>query len=233
MKRFLICFCGLLAAGNLGQAQTIAQWTFEGRAIAPSTSSTYYYGAPENGAGGGGASGFHFTLPGSVFSGPVGDGSSRSFGANNWAVGDFWLFASISTVGHTGLRLSWDQISSSDGPGVFKLQYSTDNGFTYTTFGSDYTVLANAGANTWNSSTYVGASHYTVDLGSVLALNNAQTVSFRLVADAAISASGGSITSTGMNQVDNFTVIVPEPASLALLELCFAGLLIWRRRVAG
>ncbi len=238
MKKCLLFLCGLLTAASLSHAQTIAQWTFEGHAIASSTASMFSYGAPDVGNGNGNAFSYHqgVLAPLTVFSGPVGNGSAQSFGCNAWGVGVPWVFwFTPTTPGYTGIQLDWDQISSPDGPGIFKLQWSIDNGFNYTTFGSDYTVLADTAPNTWTSGTYNSATHYTVDLSSITALNNAATLAFQLVDDSTTSAGGGTVSTAGTSRVDNFRISVapvPEPASVALFGLGVAGLVLWRQRAS-
>src|SRR6266446_9928561 len=87
------------------QAQ-IAQWTFE--TSIPATAGPF---APEVGSGS--ASGLHAGA--AVYSSPAGNGSAHSYSANTWAVGDYWQFQT-STLGFSGIALSWDQASSSTGP---------------------------------------------------------------------------------------------------------------------
>lgn len=229
MKKLCLAFCGLLGITNLSSAQTIAQWTFEGTAITATTASSYTYGAPETGSGS--ALGVHVSTA-SAWSGPVGDGSAHSFSSSGWAVGDYYQFQT-ATLGYTGIQLDWDQTASNTGPGKGLLQWSTD-GTTFNNFGSDYTVLANASPNpTWTSGTYQSVFHFSVNLSSISALDNASAVYFRLVDDSTTSANGGTVAAAGTERVDNFTVSVasvPEPASLALLGLGLSALLSFRRR---
>ena len=90
---------------------------------------------------------------------PAGNGSANSFSSNGWATvlqdvsGNYYQFDSTS-VGYSGLKISWDQTSSNTGPRDFKLQYST-NGVNYLDApGGAYSVLANAAPNpVWNSTT--------------------------------------------------------------------------------
>src|SRR6478735_6066080 len=72
-----------------------------------------------------------------VWSSPAGNGSQRSLSSNNWAQGDFYSF-SVPTTGIKDIMVSFDQQSSSTGPHVFSLLYST-NGTSFSTF-TNYTV---------------------------------------------------------------------------------------------
>ncbi len=113
-------------------------------------------------------------------------------------------------------------------------QYSTD-GTTFTTFGSGYSVLANAAPNPlWNATTSSSLYTSTVDFSSVTALNNDSTVYFRLVDTSTTSANGGVVGTGGTDRVDNFTVVssVPEPTTLALSGMggLFTMLVLRRKR---
>jgi len=94
------------------------------------------------------------------------------------------------------------------------------NGSSYTQFGANYSVLANASPNpVWNTTTYQAVYTSSIDLSSVTALDNAATVVFRLVDMSTTSANGGTVAAAGTDRVDNFTVSatpVPEPSTLAL-----------------
>lgn len=190
-------------------ADTLAQWTFE--TSVPTTAGPI---APEVGSGS--ALGFHAGA--TTYSNPVGNGSAESFSSNNWLVGDYYQF-SFSTVGFTGLTLSFDQTSSGTGPRDFNVAYSTD-GSSFTTFQS-YAVLANAAPNpTWSTTTPQPIYTLSVDLSAIAALNNQASVFIRLVDASTASAGGGTVASGGTNRIDNFTAMasaVPEPGSLALL----------------
>lgn len=191
------------------QADTLAQWTFE--TSVPTTAGPL---APEVGSGA--ASGFHAGA--STYSNPTGNGSVESFSSNNWLVGDYYQF-SFSTLGFSGLTISFDQTSSGTGPRDFNLAYSTD-GSSFTTFQA-YTVLANAAPNpTWSSATYNAIYTLNFDLSAIAALDNQASVLIRLVDASTVSAAGGVVASGGTNRVDNFIAMsspVPEPGSLALL----------------
>lgn len=218
MNKLIVGVCSLLATAALSQAQ-IAQWTFE--TSIPSTGGPV---APEIGSGS--ATGVHAGA--ATFSSPAGNGSSHSFSANTWAVGDYWQFQT-STLGYSGIKVSYDQTSSNTGPGQNYFQYSTD-GNLFHTVGSTYSIVPNASPNpTWNGTTASTLYSFTYDLSSIAALDNASSVYFRIVNASTTSANGGTIAGTGTDRIDNFTVmVVPEPQSLALLGSF--GLLAWTLR---
>ncbi len=218
-----VAVISLIAA--TAEAATVAQWTFE--TSQPAGAGPF---SPEVGSGS--ASGSHAGA--AVYSTPAGDGSSHSFSANTWAVGDYWQFE-VSTVGLSGEILNWDQTSSTTGPQQFILQYSTD-GTTFTPFGSTLLVASNAAPNAvWNSTTSSAIYHFSVDLSSVTALDNQTTDFFRIVDGSTISegGNGGVVAAGGTDRVDNFTVTaaaVPEPSAVALVGAGLIALLAVRPR---
>jgi hypothetical protein len=213
-----------MATGSFisAQANTLADWTFE--TTTPATAGPY---SPETGNGS--ASGSHAGA--ATYSSPSGNGSTHSFSANTWAVGDYYQFQ-VSTMGYDDVTLSYDQTSSNTGPGAFELGYSTDGvNFTYL---PSYTVVANAAPNTtWNPTTYNPAYTFTDDLSSVLAIDNEATVYLRLADFNTVSANGGTVATAGTDRVDNFNISaqpVPEPASIALAVLGGLALVVRRNR---
>jgi hypothetical protein len=216
-----------LAFVPFGFAQTIAQWTFELNTPADLNNSATISSIAAD-VGSGTASGVHADAA-SDWSTPAGNGSANSFSVNTWGVGDYFQFQT-STLGFTGILLSWDQTSSGTGPRDFELGYSTD-GINFTPF-TTYSVLANAAPNpVWNATTYSSLYTFTYDLSAVTALDNDADVFFRLVNTSTISASGGTVAAAGTDRVDNFTVaVVPEPSTYVLGGLGLAMLIYLRRR---
>jgi hypothetical protein len=215
MKTVFCSFCGLLVAAAPIQAQTIAQWTFETSFGGISGTGTTLSGiVPEVGTGS--ASGVHLGAATS-WSSPSGNGSSHSFNANTWAVGDYWQFQT-TTVGYQNIRVSYDQTSSSSGPGKGILQYSTD-GIAFTPVTAEYTILANGSPHSsWNMTTHNSFYTFDYDLSSISGLNNAASVFFRILDTQPVSADGGIVAAAGTDRVDNFTIaVVPEPQGLFLL----------------
>jgi hypothetical protein len=225
MKRILCGFCALLVAAASIQAQIVAQWTFETTSGAITGGGTSLSGiVPEVGTGF--ASGLHANSS-TTWSSPSGNGSAHSFNASHWTVGDYFQFQT-TTVGYNNIRLSYDQASSSTGPGRGVLQYSTD-GSLFTQVGLEYLIQPNGTPNTtWNMTTYNPVYTFTYDLSGIPALNNAASVYFRIVDTQTISAGGGTVGLTGTDRIDNFTLaVVPEPQGLAVLGgLC---LFAWRQ----
>lgn len=220
----------LLLAAASTQGQIISQWTFENSfASLTGTGATLTGIAPEVGTGS--ASGVHASAA-TVWSSPSGNGSLHAFSANTWGVGDYWEFQT-STIGYSGLTLSYDQTSSNTGPGRSTLQFSTD-GTTFTPIGAEYVILANAAPNAWNTTTNNPLSTFTYDLSGIPSLNNASTVYFRIVDTSTTSANGATVAAGGTDRIDNFTLSVPEPQSLTLLAgLALLGSRWFRRRAPG
>lgn len=199
----------LLATAGVASADTLAKWTFE--SSIPTTAGPL---APEVGAGSG--LGYHASAS-TVYSNPVGNGSAESYSSSFWAIGDYYQF-SVSSLGYQGLGISFDQVSSSTGPGQFYVAYSTD-GSTYTQFGSVYTVLANSAPNAWSSSLAITSTSYSFDLSAITALDNSASIYFRLVDASTVSAGGATVATGGTSRLDNFTVTaapVPEPSAMAI-----------------
>jgi hypothetical protein len=191
---------------------TLAKWTFE--TSVPTTAGPH---AAEEGTGN--ATGFHASSS-TVYSNPVGNGSSESFSSNFWGIGDYYQFQT-STSGQGSVRLSWAQTRSSTGPGDFDLQWSTDG----TTFNTAMSYVVEP--ISWSSVTANPLSVFTADLSSIGALNDQPNVYFRLTATSEPGGTGGT------NRVDDFMVMVPEPSSLALMMLMGVSLLSAARRFRG
>jgi hypothetical protein len=226
MKCVVVAACTLLGLNSTPAfSATGAQWTFE-------TSAPITAGPVGAEVGAGSASGLHAGA--ATYSSPVGNGSLHSFSANTWAVSDYWQFQ-VSTVGYTGVSLSWDQTASNTGPRDFQLKYSTD-GVNFTNFGSVYSVLANAAPNAvWNSTTGSAIYNFFYDLSTISALDNQATAYFRLVDASTISANGATVAAAGTNRVDNVTISaapasVPVPAAVWLLGSGIATLAGFGRR---
>jgi hypothetical protein len=215
LKTIFTCLTAvLLSASGAFAGTTLAKWTFEasqpGVVDGPASPGAGVYitnilaeaGAQANNATAT-ASGKHASAS-TAYSTPVGNGSSHSFSANNWAVGDFYQFA-VSTVGAQSIVVTYDHIGSATGPGRFNFAYSTD-GINFTNFGSTYNVITNTGSTTWGSSTPITQSSYTNDLSSISVLTNNPVVYFRLVDASTTAVNGGTTASGGTSRIDNFAV---------------------------
>lgn len=226
--RLAACAAVMAVAGSIASADVVALWNIvtpfpTGTGNVP-TGITYSVGAADTGAVTVGTelSSVH-ALPAATYTSPAGNGSTLSFSSNNWSVGDYYQ-ASVSTVGFTGINLSWDQARSSTGPASFTLIMSTDGGSSWSTLLSSYVVVQSGGGGspaTWSS---LGARNplYTTSV-SVPGADNQASVLFRFQALVAGSAA------TGTGRIDNVEITgVPTPGAMGLLGLAgFAGL---RRR---
>lgn len=235
MRPYVFLATSLFAAlsfVNAAHGQTLANWTFESTSLTSSGTTEAAAGPflAEGGlqAGTAEASGLHLSAT-TVYSAPAGNGSPKSFSSNGWALGDYYQFT-LSTTSFDNIVVSFDQTSSATGPRDFKLSYSTD-GTNFTDF-ITYSPLVNSSPNAWSASTPAPAAHFSFDLSSISAIDDASQVTFRLVMNSTTSENSGTVAASGTDRVDNFTVAsIPEPsATLALLG--GAGLLAIRRRRA-
>ena len=180
---------------------SLASWTFE--TSLPSNSGPY---APEIGVQTATAEARCVHVSSSTaYAANQGNGSAKSFWANTWAVGDYYEFR-ISTVGLTGIQLSFDQTSSSGGPRDFKISYSINGGGTFSDL-ITYTVPVSDGAAiVWYPTPVNPASSLSFDLSSFGALNNQSSLILRLVCASSTTLTGGSLSSSGSSRVDNVLV---------------------------
>jgi len=247
MKKILVVFSFVFTIGAFqsASADTLAQWTFESLAISPANTNSPSDGGIHGIAadvGTGTTSGLHSSPVTGQFSTPVGDGSTKSLSSSRWSVGDYYQF-SLSTIGFSGLSVYYEQTSSATGPRDFNFSYSLD-GTTFTQVGANYIVLSNSvsannqssgfATTAWSSASEQTAFGLSFDLSSILALNNAPNVYFRITDASTTSDNGGTVATAGTDRVDNFIVsVVPEPTSIALAALggfSILGMSIFRKR---
>jgi hypothetical protein len=221
MIKTVLATIALAGFSYSAQAVTVVQWDFEA-AVIPGAGTTWSGIAASLGTGT--ASGVHAAS--STWSKPAGNGSPFSASSNAWAVGDYWQF-SFSTTGYTGLVVNFDETGSNTGPRDFALAYST-NGVTFTNF-ANYSLINGA----WSAATPVATTTFTYDLSSITALNNAATVTLRLIDSSTTAVNGTTVAGTGTSRVDNFTVNltpVPEADTAAMLVAGLAALGFMARR---
>ncbi len=220
MKRTIALLSVLAVSAVLSaRADILAQWTFESDPPADLTDSATISSIAAD-VGSGTASGVHASSL-TDWTTPVGNGSANSLNANNWEIGDFYQFQ-FSTIGFTGIGISFDATSSNTGPRDFGLYYSVNDSPFLAIAGAEYSVLANATPNTpWTGGTYNPDYNFVFDLSTITALDNAASVEIRLVNLSTTSANGGTVAATGTSRVDNFTAFspVPEPSTAVLAIL--------------
>ena len=221
----------LLVSGVSARAAIISEWTFENNYTPPASATTSagpFFAEQGTFTATAAASSVHAVA--ATFSAPVGNGSSKSFSANTYSLGDYFQFVS-PTTGFSGIQLLVDQAASSTGPTTWKVAYSTD--------GTNFTDLP-GGAYTLNTSvSFSSASEkttnpprYLFDLSSISALDNQPSVTIRLIDTFATGAP------TGTSRVDNVTFgtnlpvppPLPEPSGVMILGLAAAGAMRRRRR---
>jgi len=192
---------GTVTPKSSGGVTSLANWTFE--TSSPSNFGPY---APEVGTQTATAQVRCVHASSSTsYAANQGNGSAKSFWSNTWAVGDYYEFR-ISTLGLSGLQLSFDQTSSGGGPRDFKISYSTNGGASFSDLRT-YAVPVSAGAAiVWYPSPVNPASSLSFDLSSFGALNNQSSLILRLVCTSSTSLSGGSLSGSGSSRVDNVLV---------------------------
>jgi hypothetical protein len=236
MKTFVVVTAVLAASSFVSaKADVIADWTFQTSGSTNNIIGTGRTpGATQSGIsadiGFGTASASHASAS-TAWSIPSGNGSANSWSANNWAAGDYFQF-SVSTIGYTGVTLSYDQTGSASGPGSFSLQYSAD-GLNFTPSGGNNTIML----STWTPGSHANGFTFNYDLSSVSTLNEAPSVYFRVVDQSPTTGgaiNGGNVGTAGTDRIDNFVVSaiadVPEPSSFALILVGGSAVLALRRK---
>ena len=235
MKK-IILLLAIASVLNLDCARAsvvLANWTFETYNAANLTAATGPTLLAEAGLGAGVAvaTGVHASSS-AAWSNPAGNGSAESFSVNTWAVGDYFQFRT-SSLGYSGISLSWDHTGSATGPTNFSLLYSTDSGVNFTQFATYAIVKSATGlinysdsttGNGWSATKTAINTSFSYDFSSITGLNSNSDIVFR------ISNLSSGVAPAGSSRVDNviITASVPEPSSGALLVLGGAALVAVR-----
>ena len=223
------------AATSTAGAELIAGWeivtAFQTGAGNVPTGTTYSVGGANIGANAGlGMLYSVHQLAAATYTSPAGNGSQYAFSSNNWRTGDYYE-ARVSTLGYSGIELSWDQARSSTGAKQFELIMSVDGGANWSTIVATYDVLQSGGGGspgTWSSTTYNPLYSTVASLGAAADNQSEVIVRWRALVDA-VSSTTGAYAATGSVRLDNVMFnAIPAPGALALLGL--AGLSARRRR---
>ena len=222
MLKTALAATALAALSFSAQAVTIVQWDYEGYTAPTGTFNTFGGISPTIGTGSGSV--FHSTA--ATFSTPSGNGSTKSISANNWSVNDYWQFR-FSTVGYSGVSVTFDQAGSATGPRDFTAFYSLD-AINFTSLGS-YTVAL----STWSPTAPATGFDHSFTLPADA--NNALTVYVLLRDTSTVSVNAGAVGTGGTDRIDNFTVSatpVPEAdtAAMLLAGLAALGFIAKRRK---
>ncbi|MCK4342661.1 MAG: hypothetical protein KAY37_13165 [Phycisphaerae bacterium] len=180
-----------VALAPTASASDLALWTFE--VSVPTTAGPHGAEGGVNAGPTSPANGWHADA-GTVYSNPVGNGSSESFSSNHWAIGDYYQFET-STLGYQNISITWHQRPSGTGPHTFDLEWSTD-GVVFTTLLDDYVQPD----GTWSSSGDPDPDFIFGPIAGPAALDDQTTVYFRLVNQVAPGGTGGT------NRVDNILI---------------------------
>jgi hypothetical protein len=234
--RFAVPLAFVASLPLAAPAAVISSWGFE----ALTTTNTGITPIPSAGSllsdtGNGEFLGVHLSGA-TVWSNPVGNGSTKSISSNNWSVGDVWQFTS-NTTGFNGIMIMFDATSSNTGPRDFKVQYSTTGALgTYTDApGATYTLVNSAFSG--GSQQFTTPPRFLFDFSTIPALDNNANVAFRLVDTSATAVNGGAVGTAGTSRIDNVIVgtnlVIPEPASAAGLLTWIGLTLVASRRRAG
>ncbi len=215
IRKLLLTIIGSVAftAGAHAQ-QILTQFTFE--TSAPTTAGPFN-AEVNNTTAAATALGFHAGA--STYSSPAGNGSSKSFSSNTWAVGDYYQI-SVNTTGFSGLFITVGQTGSNTGPANFSLEYSVAGAAFSAPTLFPYTVTNDS----WSASTIKTGSEKTFDLSAITSLNDAANVVFRLVDTSTTAISSANpVATAGSSRIDDFYIStgaavfpVPEPSSYAL-----------------
>ena len=242
MKKIIL----LIAIGsvlNLDYARAsviLANWTFENytASATPTVTGPTLLAEAGLGVGVAVATGVHASSS-AVWSSPAGNGSAKSFSANNWTVGDYYQFRA-SSLGYSGISLRWDQTGSSTGPTNFSLLYSTDSGANFTQF-STYAIVKitttglinysdSTTGNGWSTTKTAINTSFSYDFSSITGLDSNSNIVFRLAQLDNITTGTATVQRGGTGRIDNviITASVPEPSSGALLVFGSAALVAVR-----
>src|SRR4051812_33587614 len=196
MRRYLAVLGLMFGLSSAAQAQVLAYWNFNNNA----SQATLF--APSGGVNSGTASMSTIfaaadvtNFSGSTVNAQSGDPAGQALALVNQTENGNFLQFQVSTVGSSGIGLSFATQRTATGFNSDQLFYSTD-GTSFTAVGSAYTPPASFALQSF-------------DLSSVTALNNTPNAIFRIVFSGASSAAGN-------NRIDNLVVsAVPEPSTCA------------------
>jgi PEP-CTERM motif-containing protein len=225
---YLVGIAAILCTLSSVQATLIAEWTFEGSF--PDHNGPHAAESGVNSGAGSPATGFH-AQPGTNFAFAIGNGSSMSFNADRWAIGDYFQFCT-STTGFQGISITWDHMSTTGGPRDWQLKYNV-NGGPFVNLGAPYQVRPNPFPLWGPSGPPNLADRRTASFVLAPEVYDSPGFCVRVSANTSVAIGGGTVVTSGQSRVDNFQIegtVVPEPSTLILLSVCALAMIRRRRR---
>jgi len=232
IRRASFAAAASLGLAGVSEGVVLSGWTFETNTPADSfNSSSGPVVVAETGyfTTGYTLAGFH-TSASSDWTTPSGNGSANSYSSNGWSFPGSYIEFTTSTLNCSGISLTFDLISSGNGPRDFRLNY----GQTPDPFFGPMSVTP-VTSQTWDTVTGLTTTSYLFEFfveSASIRVAGRPIVYFRLSQNSNISVDGGTVEAAGTSSIDNVMVhaaVIPEPSAFLLGCIGLSGMLRRRR----